>query len=104
MSYRCKLIFYRNEIYVMNLEEVRSAIEDTDREIITLIAKRQEYSSAIAAEKKRSGSSVRDEVQREKVLKRAASFAAEKGLDEDAVVQIFEILVEMNEKAQEKYI
>lgn len=88
----------------MNLEEARSAIEDIDLKIITLIAKRQEYSSAIAAEKKKSVSSVRDEAQREKVLKRAASFAAETGLDEDAVVQIFEILVEMNEKAQEKCI
>lgn len=88
----------------MNLEEARSAIEDIDREIVTLIAKRQEYSSVIAAEKKKSGSSVRDEMQREKVMRRAGSLAVEAGLDEDAVVHVFGILVEMNEKAQEKYI
>lgn len=104
MSSGCNLIFYRKEIYVMNLEEARSAIEDIDREIVGLIAKRQEYSSAIAAEKSKTGSPVRDEVQRERVLKRAASLAGETGLDENYIVKIFEILVEMNEKAQEKYI
>lgn len=88
----------------MNLEEARSAIEEIDREIVTLIAKRQEYSSVIAAEKRRSGTSVRDENQRKKVMDRAAFLAGESGLDEDGIVQVFEILVEMNEKAQEKFI
>ena len=88
----------------MNLDEARSAIEEIDREIVTLIAKRQEYSSIIAAEKKRSGSSVRDEAQRKKVMDRATFLARESGLDEDGIVQVFEILVEMNEKAQQKYI
>ncbi|MBN1431909.1 MAG: chorismate mutase [Methanomicrobiaceae archaeon] len=88
----------------MNLEEARSAIADIDREIVSLIAKRQDYSSVIAAEKIKSGSSVRDEAQREKVLARAAGLAAESALDEAEIVRIFEILIEINEKAQKKYI
>ncbi|WP_048149340.1 chorismate mutase [Methanolacinia paynteri] len=88
----------------MNLEESRLAIEGIDRDIVALIAKRQEYSAFIAAEKKKSGSSVRDEVQRRKVLDRAAVLASESELDEESVVKIFDILVEMNEKAQKNCI
>jgi chorismate mutase len=98
------LSFNEMKFYAMNLEEARSAIEEIDREIVALIAKRQDYSSLIAAEKKRIGSFVRDETQRKKVIERAAFFASESGLDENRIVQVFEILVEMNEKAQEKYI
>lgn len=88
----------------MNLEEARSAIADIDREIISLIASRQDYSSVIVAEKIKSGSSVRDEVQREKVIARAASLAKDSGLDEAEIVRVFEILIDMNEKVQKKYI
>ncbi len=88
----------------MNLEEARLAIADIDREIISLIASRQNYSSVIAEEKIKSGSSVRDEAQREKVLARAAGLAAESGLDEAEIVRVFELLIEMNERAQKKYI
>lgn len=88
----------------MNLEEARSAIADIDREIISLIASRQDYSSVIVAEKIKSGSSVRDEAQREKVIARAASLAKDSGLDEAEIVRVFEILIDMNEKVQKKYI
>lgn len=88
----------------MNLDEARSAIEDIDCEIISLISKRQEYSSVIAAEKRKSGFSVRDETQRDKVLKRASGKAEESGLDAASVQKIFEILIDMNEKAQEKIV
>ena len=88
----------------MNLEEARSAIEDIGRQIIGLIVKRQEYSFIIAGEKIKSGLAVRDEAQRDKVIKRASALARDAGLKEDQVIQIFTILVEMNEKEQEKYI
>jgi chorismate mutase len=88
----------------MNLEEARSAIEEIDRDIVALIVKRQEYSTIIAGEKKKSGSSVRDEVQRRKVMDRAAVLASESGLDEESIVKIFDTLIEMNEKTQKNYI
>lgn len=86
----------------MNLEEARSAIATIDAGIISLIAKRQALSAAIADEKMETGAPVRDEAQRAKVILRAGETAAASGLDRAAVESIFGILVEMNERAQEE--
>ena len=84
----------------MNLKSAREEIENIDIQIIGLIKKRQDCALLIHNAKKEGNVSVRDEKQREAVLKRAYERAEKEGLSPEMTTEIFRILIEMNEKKQ----
>lgn len=99
------LIFFRMASQVstdMSLDILRTRIEETDRELISLISRRMEIAQAIADEKERQGLPVRIPDRAEVVLTRAAGEAEKQGLDPEQVRRIFSLLIEMSEDMQRK--
>ena len=76
-----------------NMQEVRSAVDAVDQQIIALLAKRYGYMAA-AARIKTDRMAVRDEDRKAQVIKNAAIAAAAHGIPEHTISQIWEILVE----------
>ncbi|MBC7109509.1 MAG: chorismate mutase [Archaeoglobi archaeon] len=85
-----------------SLEEIRKEIEEIDREIVELIAKRTHLAREIVEAKRREGVriEVEDEEQKRKVIGRAIKMANEKNLDPSRIKEIFEILTRMNWEQQ----
>ena len=84
----------------MSLDHVRSEISKLDREIIALIAKRQELAGKVAEIKIREGIAIHDGKQSEKVLATVFDRAVESRIDPVAVQEIFRILIGMSEDRQ----
>lgn len=84
----------------MSLDHVRSEISKLDREIIALIAKRQELAGKVAEIKIREGIAIHDGKQSEKVLATVFDRAVESRIDPVAVQKIFGILIAMSEERQ----
>ena len=84
----------------MSLDHVRNEIAKVDREIISLIAKRQELAKRVAAIKIREGIAIHDGKQSHKVLASVFDRAVESKIDPVAVQKIFEILIAMSEERQ----
>lgn len=84
----------------MDLKSARDEISKIDMQILELIKKRQECADIIHKAKIKENVSVRDEKQRNEVLKRAYETAEEMGADPEMTKEIFEILIRMNEKRQ----
>ncbi len=85
-----------------SLEKVRAELDKIDEQIIELIERRTRLAEDILAAKMEANVGIDDPDRTKKVLKRAGSRAAEKGLDVEAVKRIFEILVEMNTLRQKE--
>lgn len=82
------------------LSEARELIDDVDREIVALLARRARLSARAAAAKADLGVAVRDP-RREAALLEARRREAEKlGLDPDAVASIFEAILGFSRKVQ----
>jgi chorismate mutase len=84
----------------MSLETIRAEISKTDKEIIRLIAHRQELSVKIAKIKIHSGMPVHDERRTSEVLNTVFDQAVEAMIDPVAVQKIFEQLIAMSEERQ----
>ena len=87
----------------MTLEKVRSEISATDREIVRLIARRQELAEQIIRIKIQEGIPVHDERRTAKVLDAVFSQAVEQKIDPVAVQEIFRILIAMSEERQREF-
>lgn len=74
------------------LEEVRLEINDIDRQIITLLTKRQSFVKQAATFKK-DEVAVRDEDRVKAVLGRIKELAIEEGLDADLAVNVYRTLI-----------
>ena len=84
----------------MSLETVRAEITKTDKEIIRLIAHRQELAGKIARIKIHAGMPVHDEHRASEVLNAVFDQAVEAKIDPVAVQKIFEQLIAMSEERQ----
>ena len=84
----------------MSLETVRAEITRVDREIIRLIAERQDLAGKIAKIKIHAGVPVHDERRAADVLGTAFEQAVECRIDPVAVQKIFETLIAMSEDRQ----
>ena len=84
----------------MTLEDIRHEIDRIDREIVQLIAQRQELSVKLAVVKHREGIPIRDEERRQEVLQNAFDRAVEHQIDPVYVQQIMELLITMSEERQ----
>jgi len=84
----------------MSLEKIRDDITKVDREIIRLIAQRQDYARKIAKFKIHAGMPIHDEHRTAEVLESVFEQAVEYKIDPVAVQKIFEQLVAMSEDRQ----
>jgi isochorismate pyruvate lyase len=75
------------------MHDVRSAVDAVDQEIVALLAKRFSYMTA-AARIKSNRDAVRDEARKAQVIENARDAAKLAGIPEDAIGEIWEILVE----------
>jgi isochorismate pyruvate lyase len=73
--------------------DVRAGVDQTDRELIDLLARRFGYMRA-AARIKPDRAAVRDEGRKAHVIAAAADRAAAAGLPREAVAELWELLVE----------
>jgi len=84
----------------MSLEELRREIEDIDREIVELIARRTYVADTVAAVKKDRDLPTTDEGQEERVMERAGENAEQFDVDANLVKAIFRLLIELNKVEQ----
>jgi chorismate mutase len=84
----------------MSLEKIRADITKVDKEIIRLIAHRQELAGKIAKIKIHAGTPVHDENRTAEVLESVFEQAVEAMIDPVAVQKIFEQLIAMSEERQ----
>lgn len=84
----------------MTIENVRQEIENIDRELVELIAKRVEFADDILKYKHQANLPINDDTQNNVVIDRAVSIATERGLDSTVVKQIFNLLIQMNIERQ----
>jgi isochorismate pyruvate lyase len=75
------------------MAEVRAAIDDLDRRIVALIARRFGYMDA-AARIKPDRASVRDEARKAEVIAKVKTEARALGLDEQQIAQMYNQLIE----------
>jgi isochorismate pyruvate lyase len=73
--------------------EVRAGVDQTDRELVDLLARRFGYMRA-AARIKQDRATVRDEARKTAVIDAAADRAAQAGLPREAIADLWERLVE----------
>jgi chorismate mutase len=84
----------------MELDELREEIEDIDRELVELIARRTYVADTIARVKEREGLPTTDERQEELVMERAGENAERFDVDENLVTAVFRLLIELNKVEQ----
>lgn len=82
------------------LDDCRRKISDIDEKIIKLIDQRMEVSKKIFEAKRMEGRQISDPKREKQVLSMAADLAKERNLDEDAIREIFVILIRMSLEKQ----
>ncbi len=75
------------------MAEVRAGVDQLDRELVALLRRRFDYMDAAARIKPERGH-VRDEGRKAQVIANASAYAAELGLPEQAIAQLWDALVE----------
>ncbi|MCA8943036.1 MAG: bifunctional chorismate mutase/prephenate dehydrogenase [Planctomycetes bacterium] len=86
----------------MSLCDLRDQLGALDRELIELVAKRQQLAAAIGREKRRVGVPVRDFQQERDVLERARRIAAESGVSPTIAEELMLCLIRASLTAQEQ--
>ncbi|GAB7091765.1 chorismate mutase [Halorubrum luteum] len=84
----------------MTLDELREEIEDIDREIVELIARRTYVADTVAQVKAENDLPTTDESQEERVMERAGRNAEQFDVDANLVKAIFRLLIELNKVEQ----
>ena len=77
----------------LTMSEVRAGIDDIDRRVVELIARRFRFMDA-AARIKPDRNAVRDEVRKAEVLAKVDEAAADAGVDRSLMARIYEELIE----------
>ena len=83
-----------------SLDELRTEIEDIDRELVELIARRTYVADTIAEVKVEQNLPTTDEGQEEKVMERAGANADKFDVDSNLVKAVFRLLIELNKVEQ----
>jgi len=83
-----------------SLDELRTEIEDIDRELVELIARRTYVADTIAEVKAEQDLPTTDEGQEEKVMERAGENADKFDVDSNLVKAVFRLLIELNKVEQ----
>lgn len=83
----------RNPIDCTTMAEVRSGVDDVDRQVVNLLKRRFGYMDA-AARIKPDRSAVRDDWRKADVLAKVDATAAELGVDRALMARLYEDLIE----------
>ena len=83
-----------------SLDELRTEIEDIDRELVELIARRTYVADSIADVKEELDLPTTDESQEDKVMERAGENADTFDVDSNLVKAVFRLLIELNKVEQ----
>jgi chorismate mutase len=83
------------------LEELRTQIENVDRELVRLIGKRRDLVLEVGRAKEALGRPVLDPPQEAKVVRRAAEIARELGIDEELTRDVIWRIIAAARDAQE---
>ena len=86
----------------VELEAVRAEIERVDEAIVFLIDERLRLARRVGELKRSAGMRVLDPGREAAVVRRAGALARERGLDDEAVRDVFWRLIEMSRSAQGK--
>ncbi|MFC6904562.1 chorismate mutase [Halalkalicoccus tibetensis] len=84
----------------MNLDELREEIEEIDRDLVELIARRTYVADTIAEVKSERDLPTTDEGQEQRVMDRAGENAEQFEVDSNLVKAIFRLLIELNKVEQ----
>lgn len=84
----------------MSLGELRREIEEIDREIVELIARRTYVAETVANVKAERDLPTTDEDQEQRVMERAGENAEQFDVDANLVKAIFRLLIELNKVEQ----
>lgn len=76
------------------LEELRVKITDLDTQLLTFLAKRQQYTNQVAETKIKNHIPVRDQKREEQLLVRLIKEGKKHGLDAHYVTQLFHVIIE----------
>ncbi|MDQ2053668.1 MULTISPECIES: chorismate mutase [Halobellus] len=83
-----------------SLDELRAEIEDIDREIVELIARRTYVADSVAQVKDERDLPTTDEGQEDRVMERAGRNAEHFDVDSNLVKAVFRLLIELNKVEQ----
>lgn len=91
-----------DELHVdeMSLDQLRQEIEDIDREIVELVARRTYVADAVAQVKAERDLPTTDSEQEDRVMERAGENARTFDVDENLVKAVFRLLIELNKAEQ----
>lgn len=84
----------------MDLDELREEIEEIDRDLVELIARRTYVADTIAEVKSERDLPTTDEGQEQRVMDRAGENAEQFEVDSNLVKAIFRLLIELNKVEQ----
>jgi chorismate mutase len=84
----------------MNLDELREEIEEIDRDLVELIARRTYVADTIAEVKLQEDLPTTDEGQEQRVMDRAGENAERFDVESNLVKAIFRLLIELNKVEQ----
>ena len=85
---------------MQSLEELRKEIDKIDNEIISLLSKRKGMSQKIAEIKKQSDKPILDQSREQQVMKRLKKLSKEKGLDENFIISLYNIILKNSRDEQ----
>ncbi len=84
----------------LSLDELREEIEEIDRDIVELIARRTYVADTIADVKEERELPTTDESQEQRVMDRAGENAERFDVDSNLVKAVFRLLIELNKVEQ----
>ena len=86
----------------MSLDDLRERLTAVDRELISLVARRQEIVAEVSAHKMRTGTATRDYARERRVIENARRQAGALGLDTEVVEQVMQALIRTSLTHQEQ--
>jgi chorismate mutase/prephenate dehydratase len=87
-----------------DLQSLREAIEEIDREVLAQLRKRMDLVEEVAAAKLQAASPFRDEPREDQVLQRVRHAAVERGLDAHEVERLYRVVLEMSVAHQRAHV
>lgn len=87
-----------------DLQSVREALEEIDREILTQLLRRMRVVEEVAAVKLQAAYPFRDEPREEQILQRLRHMAVELGIDPHEVERLYRVILEMSVAHQKAHV
>ena len=84
------------------LEQLRKKIDETDQNLLRILAERMGLVDKIGAYKRENGLPVRDEKRRAEVLSARVGAGKALGIAEDVIRKLFEIILDYSETREKK--